>query len=221
MNTAEFRKLITKHFSPKIRELGWKGSGFHYRKVDQNHIVNILGLQGSRFGDSIYCETAIHFDFIPDLVGFSYDKSTYDSCLIRERITPNNSGGWNLSNKEDINIETINSIWTSFKLQGTKFYEDFSKFPHPFDKIKPQDLRNNTNYKILGKYFITNHIELANLLKEINLLIGNKAMAKEFSILGIEAINDLGRKLLVGKKTKSYRETERFIENQLKKLTIE
>jgi len=223
MDSAEFRKLIAKHFSPKIRELGWKGSGFHYRKPEENHIINIFGLQGSRWGGTIYCETAICFDFMNDLAGLTYEKSTYASCLIRKRLHPleKSGGAWDIHNDQEKNIEEVNSIWNAFQKQGTKFYNDFADFPHPFDKIKPIDLQTSDNYKILGKYYIGNDIELASLLKEVNLLLGNKSIAKEFAEIGIAGVNELGKKLLVGRKTKSYRETERHLENKIKELTIE
>ncbi|WP_350289131.1 DUF4304 domain-containing protein [uncultured Croceitalea sp.] len=75
MNASEFRKLVAKHFSPKIRELGWKGSGFHFRKQPENHIGNLCGIQGSWYGGSVCCETAIYFDFIPDLAGLGFEKA--------------------------------------------------------------------------------------------------------------------------------------------------
>ena len=43
----------------------------------------------------------------------------------------------------------------------------------------------------------------------------------KFPEIGIEGINELCKKLLVGRKTKSYRETESYIEYQIKKLTVE
>ncbi|WP_350289132.1 hypothetical protein [uncultured Croceitalea sp.] len=42
----------------------------------------------------------------------------------------------------------------------------------------------------------------------------------EFSEIGIERINKLAEKLLIGRKTKTYRESESFIEMQVDKLKI-
>ncbi len=41
MNASEFKKLTNKTFATNIRQLGWKGSGFHFYKIDPNHIANI------------------------------------------------------------------------------------------------------------------------------------------------------------------------------------
>ncbi|MEP3209745.1 MAG: DUF4304 domain-containing protein [Maribacter sp.] len=217
MNASEFRKLVTKHFSPKIRELGWKGSGFSFKKIDDNHIVNLFGIQGSWMGGSVCCETAIHFDFYPD-----FEKMTYAGCIIRQRLSPKGEGDyhWNFSNKEERNIESINSIWTAFEKYGHKFYADFENFPSPFDKIKPNDLERTDRYKILGKYHIYNQIELARLLKDINLLIGNMPYAKSFSEYGIIRAEEMAKKMLVGRKTKAYYQTETFFQRQIDSLKI-
>ncbi len=199
MNATEFKKLVTKYFSPKIRELGWKGSGFHFRKPEKYHVVKIFGIQGNWYGGSVICETAIHFDFIPDLAGNSFSKTTYASCIIRERLSPKGAGDyhWKLGDKENENIETINEIWAAFEQHGTSFYNDFKEFPHPFDSIDPSDLNKRSlfglgrrqNYRILGKYHIPNEIHLIWLLKEIHWFLGNTDRCKSFAELGLEVAN--------------------------------
>ena len=191
MNSAEFKKLITNHFSPKIRKMGWKGSGFNFRKIEENHIVKIFGIQGSWMGGSVCCETAIHFDFIPDLAGKSSSKISYASCIIRERLSPKGEGDfhWQFRNKEEENIKSIIQIWEAFKTHGQTFYKDFDNFPKPFDQIEVNDL-SNRNYKLLNKYHIYNHINFAWILKEINQFIGNSKKAKEFSEFGIQETID-------------------------------
>ena len=219
MNSSEFRKLLAEYFSPKIRDLGWKDSGFHFRKAPVNHIGNLFGIQGSWYGGTVCCEVAIFFDFLNDL---EFEKSTYATSLIRERISPKGISDyhWRLGKSKDENIAIIDSIWNAFNVFGTSFYNDFSSFPHPFDKIEPGEIEENNNFRILGKYFVTNKIEFVYLLKEINNLLGNNGKAQEFSQIGLRYINELANDLLVGRKTKSYRENEKFIENQIQRLKL-
>ncbi|NDV44901.1 DUF4304 domain-containing protein [Flagellimonas sediminis] len=212
MNASEFRKLVTKHFSPKIRELGWKGSGFSFKKIDDNHVVNLFGIQGSWMGGSVCCETAIHFDFYPD-----FEKMTYAGCVIRKRLSPVGEGDyhWRFSNKEESNIESVQSIWTAFEKHGQKFYRDFESFPSPFDKIRPEDLEKNDRYKILDKYHVHNQIELARLLKDIHLLIGNKSYAKGFSEYAIIRMEKLAKKCLLEEKLRRIMRRRPFCKNKL------
>ena len=189
MNASEFKKLVNKHFSPNIRELGWKGSGFHFYQQNPNHVVNIFGMQGSWLGGSVCCETAINFDFLRDLAHkeIAINKKTYASCLIRERLSFRGEGDWHwrFSNKEENNLNSINQIWEAFKTYGLKFYNDFANFPYPFDIIRPEDVSTKDHYQILNKYSIPNRIHFAWLLKEINLFIGKKELANQFAEFGM------------------------------------
>lgn len=190
MDASEFKKLVNKTFATNIRQLGWKGSGFHFYKANANHVINIFGLQGSWMGGDVCCETAIHFDFIPDLAHSEIDvaKTTYASCIIRRRLSPKGDGDyhWRFHDKEEENLKSINQIWDSFKTHGLRFYSDFENFPKPFDSIKPSDIENSKNYRLLGKYYFMNQIELVWLLKEINIFIGRKPTAQEFADLGLK-----------------------------------
>ena len=152
---------------------------------------------------------------MPDLADLNFDKTTYASSLIRKRLSPNGYGDyhWNFSNNNEKNIESVNSIWNAFEKHGLTFYKDFNDFPHPFDKIKPEDLKVGKSHKILEKYFVVNQIELTNILKEINLILGNISLAKEFSIIGIERINEHSKRILTGNKNnKYYKLSEKHIE---------
>jgi uncharacterized protein DUF4304 len=216
MNASDFKKLINKHFSPKIRLLGWKGSGFHFFQQTPYHVVNILGIQGTWHGGSVCCETAIHFDFIPDLAHKEIDisKITHASSLIRNRLSPKGVGDYHWifrDNKED-NVTSVNQIWDAFKTHAHIFYDDFSKFPFPFDTIEPEDLKTNGNYKLLGKYLITNSIYFAWLLKEINLLLLRQEIAKDFSELGLSMAFENAESMSSHSRSKKAKEeVERYI----------
>ncbi|WP_397447865.1 DUF4304 domain-containing protein [Polaribacter sp. R77954] len=223
MNASEFKKLVAEHFSPKIRDLGWKGSGFHFRKMQENGIGNIFGIQGSWYGGEVCCETAINFEFMNKLYGIEFKKETYASSLIRKRLSPKGEGDhhWYFSNNIEKNIESVNSIWKAFEKHGLNFYNDFNNFPHPFDKIKPKDLKSGKSHKILGKYFVVNQIELTNILKELNLLLGNTRIAEEFSRVGLERINEHSKRILTGNKNnKYYKQSEKYIEKLIKNMKI-
>ena len=86
MNADEFKKLSTKFLAPRLREKGWKGSGFNFYRTTENNIIQILGIQGSWHGGLVCCETAIHFDFIPDLAG----KTDPSKVLVRDLSKTNN-----------------------------------------------------------------------------------------------------------------------------------
>lgn len=219
MNSGEFKNLVKDHFSPKLRSIGWKGSGFNYRKIEENHVIKVFGIQGSWMGGSVCCETAIHFDFFSDLTGKSKNKVTYASCVIRQRLSPKGEGDyhWWFRNKEEENIKSIKEIWEAFKNHGQKFYEEFDDFPSPFDKIDVQDLISNKHYKLLNKYKIYNDINFAWVLKEINQFIGNMAKAKQFSEYGMRETIAHAKSISKNIQSKAY---NNYIEINRKRLEI-
>lgn len=45
----EFKKLITKYLTPRLRELGFSGSGFNFRKQSGNYI-HAIQIHGNKYG---------------------------------------------------------------------------------------------------------------------------------------------------------------------------
>ncbi len=218
MNASEFKKLSTKYLAPKLKENGWKGSGFNFYKPTNNHIIQILGIQGTWYGGSVCCETAIHFDFLPDMTGKTDPtKISYASCLVRQRLSPKGEGDyhWTFKNKEDENIKSLNQIFEALENYGLKFYEDFENFPHPFDKIQPKEFLTDKRVVLLNKYYVYSEFNFIWLLKEINLKINRPEIAKEFSIIGIDKATKYYGKIIEVSKSKKQKELTRSFLNQL------
>lgn len=225
MNVSEFKKLSTKFLAPRLREKGWRGSGFNFYKTTDNNIIQIFGIQGSRYGGSVCCETAIHFDFIPDLAGKTdSSKVSYASCLIRQRLSPNGEGDyhWTFRDNEDDNIKFLNQILEALDKFGGKFYQDFNNFPSPFDSIKPNDFLINKRVVLLDKYYIHNEFNFIWLLKEINLKINRSDIARQFSEIGIDKALKYYNKVIDETKSKNQKElTKVFFDYITNKLKIE
>jgi hypothetical protein len=225
MDAAGFRKLVNAHLSPELRKKGWKGSGFHFYHEPGNHVVNIFGIQGSWYGGSVCCETAIHFDFIPDMAQTAVDvpKIRYSSCLIRKRLHPKGEGDyhWNFRDKEEGNILSVRQMLQAFEEHGEKFYRDFKDFPFPFDVITPTDIIANRHYRILNKYHIYNPIHLMWLLKEINLFIGRKTTATQFSAAGLRLTEEHEKTMMATCRSKSaIKQNEEYFNRQKERFRI-
>lgn len=218
MNATKFRKLVTKHFSPKMKELGWTGNGFDYRRIEENHLVKLFGMYGSWMGGCIYCETGIHFDFLPL---YEHDKpiekKKVTECFFRERLSV---GTWEFYTEEERNVKQVQNILETFLNVSPRFYSDFENFPDPFNKISVEDVIENQDYKLLGKYEIFNSRRFALLMKDINLYLGNLEVARDFSEYGIAKSNALAEKMLVGRKTKTYRLMEESFKIEMENLRI-
>jgi Domain of unknown function (DUF4304) len=225
MDAAGFRKLVSAFLAPELRKKGWKGSGFNFYQEPGNHVVNILGIQGSWYGGSVCCETAIHFDFIPDLAqsAVNVPKIKYASCLIRKRLHPKGDGDyhWYFRDKDDENVQSIKQIFQAFEHYGEKFYADFKNFPFPFDTITPENVISTKHYKILDKYHIRNAIDLMWLLKEINLFIGRRTAAEQFSAAGILMTEEHERNMIASCRSKfAIKQNEQYFNLKKEKFRI-
>ena len=185
MTAAKFKRLVNKHFKPEVEKIGWTGSDFNYRKFEENHLIKVFGMYGSWMGGCVYCETGIHYDFLPIYYGNnnSIEKISVTECLIRPRLSV---GTWNFYEEKEKNIEQVEGILNAFLTVGKLFYADFENFPEPFDNIKANEVYEK-NYLLMGKYHIDNPTDFVMMLKDINLHIGRLDKAKEFSERGIKA----------------------------------
>jgi hypothetical protein len=223
MNASEFKKLSTKFLAPRLREKGWKGSGFNFYRTTDNNIVQILGIQGSWYGGSVCCEIAIHFDFIPDLAGKTDpSKVSYASCLVRQRLSPKGEGDyhWTFRDNEDDNIKSLNQIFEAVEKFGEKFYQNFNNFPSPFARIKPNDFLTSNRVVLLDKYYVYSEFNFIWLLKEINIKINRPEIARQFSVIGIDKASKYYNKLIGETKSKKQKELAKvyldYLTNQLK-----
>ena len=48
---AVFFDVLKSEFAPKLRELGFSGSGQHFRRV-RGEIINAINIQGNKYGNS-------------------------------------------------------------------------------------------------------------------------------------------------------------------------
>jgi hypothetical protein len=99
MNTPAPRleTAIKEHLAPELRGDGFSGSGRTYRRV-LNGWLQVVNVQGSRYGGSFAINLALHPMAIPDLRGNDPDpkKITEELCEFRRRLseTEDRSDRW-------------------------------------------------------------------------------------------------------------------------------
>jgi len=206
MTAAQFKKLVNKHFKPEIQELGWTGSGYNYRKFEGNHLIKTFGMYGSWMGGKVYCETGIHYDFLPIYYGknTSIEKITVTECVIRSRLSV---GSWSLYKDENENIEQISAILNEFLTIGKSFYEDFENYPNTFCDISPDSIFEK-GFRLIGKYNIIQTFDFLKMLIDINLHLGRTEKAHEFSERGIAEIKNMAEKQSYGQKKDTNRKLD-------------
>ncbi len=180
----KFTLLLRKHFTPKMIALGWQGSGLHYRKTLDNHVIQVFSIETSwenKYAKTrqVKCRVGIHFTFLPDV-----ERIRAICCYFSNELSPSRPKPrfiWNYSNVVEENIEMLHSIWGAFQKHSPEFYDDFNSFPHPLDKIRPEDFDSNIANNILGEHNLPHSGRNLALLRDVNIFLGNKALSENFS----------------------------------------
>jgi hypothetical protein len=192
INSADFKKLIAKYFAPKLREQGWKGSGFHFRKMTDNHYVYLLSFQPDKYGGKCWVEVGVHLDFLKNLDGEVFNLKRIDCTWvdIRRRISPDESNNytWQYQDAEDKNKKVIDNIWNVFATDGMNFFNQFIEFLGPFQNITTSDIDNrDKKYQIKG-IPLPPDVRTAWYLAQVFDFDGNKDKASDFAKFGISRI---------------------------------
>ena len=139
----EFKKYIAKYLSPKLRELGFKGSGFNYKKTSGNYIHTIQ-IFGNKYGGEGWVEVGVHLDFLPDSVHEPIDLKKINTidCFARHSLHLENGNqmvDYGIDEKEA--EESIGLMYEMIFNQGMPYFDLFQDFPSPFDQISLTDLK--------------------------------------------------------------------------------
>ena len=84
---AHFHAVLKSEFGPKLRELGFKGSGQNYRRLIGD-VIHAINIQGNRWGGSCTVNLGIHVTFLPDTLNKMRDPATFNAinCEFHRRI---------------------------------------------------------------------------------------------------------------------------------------
>lgn len=186
VNSTIFQKSIAQGFAKKLRQDGWKGSGFHFRRTKENNITELVSFFPSRYGGEFYVEIGIHFDFIP-LDKFVDPKKINTSNIdIRRRMgNPKNElNNWEYPKTERGLLQLNQELLNSFQSDGEKFFNLFSNWEIELLSIRPEDRQiKKSNIPFPPE------IRTARILSFLNLHQKKYKVAKEFAEYGLSKIN--------------------------------
>ena len=63
-NKDEFLQVIKDEFAPRLRDIGFKGSGHNFKRIN-NEIINIINIQVNKYGGSYAVNLGLHLTFYP------------------------------------------------------------------------------------------------------------------------------------------------------------
>lgn len=145
MTTQEFKKQTGKYLGAKIRELGFKGSGFNYI-MDSDNYVFTIGIQANRYGGSFCVELGVHPKKITSngFEDLDFKKLKYYNCEFRTRLAREGKGDkwWNYTNSESKNLQLIDEVLIYIEKYALPIIDGFIKDKDLLEKVKITDLKN-------------------------------------------------------------------------------
>ncbi len=187
--SKEFFQFSKEILSPRIRALGFKGSGANFRRTTDRYIHTIQVFQ-DKYGGECWIELGVHLVFLPDSCENKIDIKNIKTidCFIRKDLMQDN-GNRNFDNgetPEEIN-ETLSAIANLIETKAIDFFGNFTKFPEPFESLStinqtelPEYLRENT--------WMGTSSRICMQLARIKLILGDKEKAYELAKYGAEVL---------------------------------
>ncbi len=94
---------LLKQIAPRIRAMGFRGSGQNYRKSEGDFIF-VINFQGSRWGESFYVNLGAQPAFVPAEGDADLAKVKEYECILRRRV--GHDWSWGMSGEELSSFES-------------------------------------------------------------------------------------------------------------------
>ena len=191
MNTPTQPRLetaIRAALAPLLREEGFAGSGRRFYKCT-GPWIQIITIQGSRYGGSFAVNLGLHFASAPDLTGNPPDpkKMNEAHCEFRRRLSESNADMWWKHETDQASmlaaVESAASMYAGF---GRRYFELAST---ALTSITPEALASG-NYDLQG--FGSTKARLGLALARIRKLEGRTQESRGFATYGAQNAGSAG-----------------------------
>lgn len=189
MDKKVFYDVLKKEFAPKLREIGFKGSGQNFYRA-KDDVINIINIQANKYGGSCAVNLGLHLSFLPTNTGMDLPEirniKEYD-CEFRMRLAPRNKMDYWWKYGGLLNSPTKNArhlIKTYFEY-GEPHFKEFDEVEKIASMLTLEDIENNDYIKVFGGV-VPQCGALA--MARIHKHIGNISEAKEFARVGLKNI---------------------------------
>lgn len=179
---AEFIEILDSEFTPGIKSLGFKGRKNNFYKVDDS-IIKTIGIFKNKYGGDCSLTLGVHIKDFPIRNADKFienNKFTPSHSMIQKTLELDNGNHiFRFGKTKEEGLETVDLMKATLKIKGIAFFEKFSNYPHPFDKIKITDLEKPNDkfseFGITEKMLVWVHFK--KFLARFNHLNGNNEFA--------------------------------------------
>ena len=138
-----FHGLLKRDFFPLLRADSFKGNGTTFWRV-RGERIDVVNVQGSRYGGKCCVNLAAHFSFLPSMGGGQVaepKKFKEYHCAFRNRLREEREDHWWDYGTTDADAEaSVASLVDLYQRRGALFFQKFEPFPDAFDIVTPAQL---------------------------------------------------------------------------------
>ena len=148
LSSAEFIEILDFEFTPFIKSLGFKGRKNNFYKITGS-LIQTIGIFKNKYGGDCSLTLGLHIKDFPTRNSdklIDNKKFTPSHSIIQKTLELDNGNEiFRFGMNKEEGIETVEIMKYVVEKKGLEFFKKFSDYPHPFDKIKTNDLEKPTN----------------------------------------------------------------------------
>ena len=183
---AAFFDVLKIEFAPKLRELGFSGSGQHFRRFT-GEIINAINIQGSKYGDECAVNLGLHLTFLPMKGCTNVRKIKEIDCEFRSRLSPDMKSDywWKYGGRLDSPTLSARNLITTYLESGEPYFRQYDNV-EKFTSLFSLDEVNGDTY--IDKLGGITSVRAALAMARIHEHLGNTSESKQFAALGLANI---------------------------------
>lgn len=179
---------IRAHLAPCLREDGFSGSGRTFRRV-RDSWVQVVNVQGSRWGGSFAINLGLHPVMLPDVIGNVVDpkKITESLCEFRRRLSESGADQWwdHAPTEEGMSAAMAQAAKVYVTI-GRPLLEQLSGPLAPMNTVSPDEFASG-QFDFRG--FGTTKVRMALVLARLRRVQGRALEAASFARFGLAHVN--------------------------------
>ena len=154
MSKEEFYLHLKTDFAPKLRGVGFIGSGSNFRRL-RNDVIHVLNIQGSKYGESSCVNLCIH----PSCLPIEHTQELPDpkklkeyECVFRSRLAPASGVDkwWKYNGIFTSPKRSVDDLVTTYFKYGESYLDRYSSVKNILEELSIDKLRANKSIEALG-----------------------------------------------------------------------
>jgi len=186
-NKKVFFEILKQEFSPKLREIGFKGSGQNFRRVNKE-VINTINIQVDKYGGGCAVNLGLHLTFLPlcwaDKLPDIENIKEID-CEFRMRLAPKNKTDywWKYGGMLSPPSKKAHHLIETYFTYGEPHFQTFNTIEKVSNMLSVEDIKKSDYINVFGGV-ISQRGALA--MARIHKHLGDITKAKEFASFGLD-----------------------------------